>query len=173
MENLQLIGLSQQMALRRQLDVVANNVANMNTTAFKGESTVFEEHLVRTMSADKTARKIAFVRDIATVRDVTEGRIEQTGGPLDLAIAGDGYFAVSTAGKAMKSTIVRPLSFFFGAASPSGAVPSAWASPLSLSSGSSLPLPLAFLSPAIHGLSYMVGARRPFGVPAHSLNYEA
>ena len=63
MENLQLIGLSQQMALRRQLDVVANNVANMNTTAFKGESVVFEEHLVATQSADRTARELAFVRD--------------------------------------------------------------------------------------------------------------
>jgi flagellar basal-body rod protein FlgF len=85
------------MALRRQLEVVANNVANLNTNAFKGESTVFEEHLVRTQSADKTARKLSFVRDIATVRDVTEGRVAQTGSPLDLAISGQGYFAVSTA----------------------------------------------------------------------------
>jgi len=97
MENLQLIGLSYQMALRRQLDVVANNIANMNTTAFKGESTVFEEHLVKTPSIDPTARKLAFVRDLATIRDTDEGRIETTGGALDLAISGDGYFAVGTA----------------------------------------------------------------------------
>ena len=97
MENLQLIGLSYQMALRRQLDVVANNIANMNTTAFKGESTVFEEHLVKTPSTDVTARKLAFVRDLATIRDIDEGRIEKTGGALDLAIAGSGYFVVKTA----------------------------------------------------------------------------
>ena len=97
MENMQLIGLSYQMALRRQLEVVANNVANMNTTAFKGESTMFEEHLVKTLSADPTARKLAYVRDVATIRDVQEGRTDQTGGTLDLAIAGPGYFAVGTA----------------------------------------------------------------------------
>jgi flagellar basal-body rod protein FlgF len=97
MENLQLIGLSYQMALRRELDVVANNIANMNTTAFKGEATVFQEHLVKTLSTDPTARKLAFVRDLATIRDTDEGRIETTGGSLDLAISGNGYFAVGTA----------------------------------------------------------------------------
>lgn len=97
MENLQLIGLSYQMALRRQLDVVANNIANMNTTAFKGESTVFEEHLVRTLSKEPAARRLAFVRDVATIRDSDVGRIEVTGSQLDLAISGPGYFAVDTA----------------------------------------------------------------------------
>jgi flagellar basal-body rod protein FlgF len=97
MENTQLIGLSYQMALRRQLDVVANNIANMNTTAFKGESMVFEEHLVKTLSTDKTARNLAFVHDLATIRDTSEGRTETTGGALDLAISGPGYFAVGTA----------------------------------------------------------------------------
>ena len=37
MENAQLISLSRQMALQRQMDVVANNLANINTTGFKGE----------------------------------------------------------------------------------------------------------------------------------------
>ena len=37
MEHAQLIGLSRQMVLRRQLDVIANNVANINTSGFKGE----------------------------------------------------------------------------------------------------------------------------------------
>lgn len=97
MKNFELIGLSYQMALRRQLDVVANNVANMNTTAFKGESMVFQDHLVRTNSADKSARKLSFVRDLATVRDIDAGRTEPTGGELDLAISGKGYFAVQTA----------------------------------------------------------------------------
>lgn len=97
MENTQLIGLSYQMALRRQLDVVANNIANMNTTAYKGESMVFQEHLVKTLSTDRTAQSLAFVRDLATIRDTGEGRIENTGGTLDLAISGSGYFAVKTA----------------------------------------------------------------------------
>ena len=45
MENAQLIGLSRQMALQRQMDVVANNMANINTTGFKSEQLLFEEYL--------------------------------------------------------------------------------------------------------------------------------
>ena len=41
MANASLIGLSRQMALRRELDVVSNNVANINTTGFKGDTAVF------------------------------------------------------------------------------------------------------------------------------------
>ena len=38
MENALLIGLSRQIALQRELDVVANNIANLNTTGFKADS---------------------------------------------------------------------------------------------------------------------------------------
>ncbi|MEQ8828070.1 MAG: flagellar basal body protein, partial [Parvibaculum sp.] len=46
MENAILIGLSRQMALRHQMDMVANNIANMNTTAYKSEELLFREYLV-------------------------------------------------------------------------------------------------------------------------------
>ena len=42
MENALLIGLSRQIALQRELDVVANNIANVNTTGFKADGSVFE-----------------------------------------------------------------------------------------------------------------------------------
>ena len=45
MDNAQLIGLSRQVALARNLEVVANNIANMNTTGFKGDNAMFEEFL--------------------------------------------------------------------------------------------------------------------------------
>jgi len=45
MENPIYIALSRQMGLRRQMDVVAHNLANMNTPAFKGEKMIFVEHL--------------------------------------------------------------------------------------------------------------------------------
>ena len=45
MENALLIGLSRQMALQRELDVVANNIANLNTTGFKADGAMFEEFL--------------------------------------------------------------------------------------------------------------------------------
>ncbi len=46
MENTLLIGLSRQIALQRELDVVANNVANMNTTGYKADGAIFEEYLM-------------------------------------------------------------------------------------------------------------------------------
>ena len=45
MENALLVGLSRQMTLERQMDVVANNVANVNTTGFKADQSLFEEYL--------------------------------------------------------------------------------------------------------------------------------
>ena len=45
MENTLLVGLSRQMTLERQMDVVANNVANINTNGFKADRSLFEEFL--------------------------------------------------------------------------------------------------------------------------------
>ena len=45
MENTLLVGLSRQMVLERQLDVVANNIANVNTNGFKADRSLFEEYL--------------------------------------------------------------------------------------------------------------------------------
>ena len=45
MENALLVGLSRQSALRRELDVIANNIANLNTTGFKADGAVFQEHI--------------------------------------------------------------------------------------------------------------------------------
>jgi len=87
------IALSRQGGLRRQLDVIANNLANMNTTGFKGEKMMFVEHLVRSRGGHKPiGTKISYIRDIATLRDFSEGPLEGTGNPLDVAIKGDGFF---------------------------------------------------------------------------------
>ena len=45
MQNALLIGLSRQMTLERQMDVIANNVANANTNGFKADHSLFEEFL--------------------------------------------------------------------------------------------------------------------------------
>lgn len=97
METTALIALSRQASLRREMDVVANNLANMNTTAYKGEKMLFVEHLVKSKGGESfIPTKLSFVRDIAQVRDSSEGPIKTTGNPLDLAIQNDGYFVVST-----------------------------------------------------------------------------
>lgn len=97
MENGILVGLSAQTALRRQLEVVANNLANMNTTGFKREKMLFTPFLPAhsTAAAMKGGRPV-FVEDRATVFDVSPGRLETTSAPLDLAIRSDGYFVVET-----------------------------------------------------------------------------
>jgi flagellar basal-body rod protein FlgF len=91
-ENTVYIGLSRQMAMRRQMDVIANNLANMNTTGFKTEQLLFEEYLVDAGNG----RKMSFVQDVAVARDMSEGEMRPTGNPLDIALHGDGFLAVET-----------------------------------------------------------------------------
>lgn len=98
MESTQIIALSREAALRRQMDVVANNIANMNTTGFKGEQMMFVQHLVRSKGGNGlTTPTLAYVRDIATMTDMHEGALKTTGNPLDVAITGGpGFFVVQT-----------------------------------------------------------------------------
>jgi flagellar basal-body rod protein FlgF len=97
MENTTLVALSRQAALRRKMDVVANNFANMNTTGYKAERMLFVEQLVANRDANGLrGDPLAFVRDVATVRDFSQGHERETGNPLDLAIEGEGFFAVES-----------------------------------------------------------------------------
>jgi len=97
MENTSIIALSRQSVIRREIDVIANNIANMNTTGFKGEKMMFVEHVVRSKGGDKIGgERHSYVRDIATARDLSEGPLQQTGNPLDLAISENGYFVIGT-----------------------------------------------------------------------------
>ena len=91
-ENTAYIALSRQIAMRRQLDVIANNVANMNTTAFKGERLLFEEYL----TATDDGQELSYVQDVSVMRDTTEGELVTTSNMLDLAISGPGYFVIGT-----------------------------------------------------------------------------
>lgn len=98
-ENAQLIGLSRQMALQRQLDVVANNMANINSTGFKAENILFEEY-VMPGAADRSfpngSQALSYVHDWATMHDLAPGAMVQTGNPLDVALQGEGFLAIQT-----------------------------------------------------------------------------
>ncbi|MBN9048331.1 MAG: flagellar basal-body rod protein FlgF [Rhizobiales bacterium] len=96
MQNTLLIGLSRQVALQRELDVVSNNIANMNTTGYKADGAIFEEFLSPTARAAETGNRISFVHDRATWHDLGQGTVEQTGNPLDVAVQGNGFFVVQT-----------------------------------------------------------------------------
>src|SRR6186713_252066 len=99
MENAALVGLSRQIALQRELDVVANNIANMNTTGYKADNVVFHEHLMPAARANQfrgNDRAVSFVQDRATWLDLSQGAIKQTGNPLDVAVSGDAYLVLQT-----------------------------------------------------------------------------
>lgn len=92
MENATYIGLSRLSAMRREMDVIANNMANMNSNAYKGERVMFEEFL----KGPNTGPKTSFVMDTAVLRDFRIGKLQQTGNTFDLAINGNGYLSVDT-----------------------------------------------------------------------------
>ena len=92
MENAGYIALSRQMSLSREMDVIANNLANVTTPAFKGQTVRFQEYLDRA----KDGTKLSYVEDAAMPRDWSEGPLTSTGNPLDVAIHGDGFFVVNT-----------------------------------------------------------------------------
>ena len=99
MDNALLVGLSRQMALGRELDVIANNMANVTTNGFKGRESRFQEFampVARANTFKPQDRTLSFVVDAGTALDTSLGAIEATGNALDAAIKGDGFFAVQT-----------------------------------------------------------------------------
>jgi flagellar basal-body rod protein FlgF len=99
MENALLVGLSRQVAMQRELEVVANNIANLNTTGFKADGSIFQEYLMpnaRDGGFTGNDGRLSFVLDRATWQDFGQGPIQQTGNPLDVAIDGPGFLAVQT-----------------------------------------------------------------------------
>jgi flagellar basal-body rod protein FlgF len=107
MENMLLVGLSRQVALEHQLDMIANNVANIDTTGFKADKTVFGEYLMPKAS-DETFngrdRRVDFVEDRTSYVDMAPGAIQRTGNPTDVAIDGNGYFVVQSANGTQRYT---------------------------------------------------------------------
>jgi flagellar basal-body rod protein FlgF len=99
MENTLLVGLSRQMVLERQMDVVANNVANVNTNGYKADRSMFQEYLASGAHEDNflaTDRRVSYVQDRAVFHDFSQGAVEETKNPLDVAIDGGGFLVVQT-----------------------------------------------------------------------------
>lgn len=96
MQNAVLVGLSRQVGLAREMDVVANNIANLNTTGYKADGSVFEEYLTSAARSDQTGSRVSFVRDRGVWHDMSQGPIERTGNPLDVAVDGTGFLVVQT-----------------------------------------------------------------------------
>ena len=97
MDNTKFIALSRQMALWKQMNVVSNNVANMNTTGYKQEDTLFSTYIAQTMNATGMGKEpVYFTQDYATYNNFSEGPVVETGNSLDVALQGDGFFVIET-----------------------------------------------------------------------------
>ena len=92
MENVSYVVLSYQMALQRHMDILANNVANMNSTAFRAERPMFQEFLTTAEDGSTTS----YVEDAGLLRNLSPGAIQQTSNTLDVALSGEGFFVVDT-----------------------------------------------------------------------------
>ncbi|BDV01765.1 flagellar basal-body rod protein FlgF [Thermodesulfomicrobium sp. WS] len=93
----------------RRLDIIANNLANVNTAGFKGDRLAFQDtftryahdlqnpnYSVRDQVAWPRSYVLAQPRIAERVIDLTQGPLETTGNPLDLAVAGEGFFRLQT-----------------------------------------------------------------------------
>ncbi|QDV25055.1 flagellar basal-body rod protein FlgG [Aureliella helgolandensis] len=92
-------------AMQTKLDVIANNLANINTTAFKKDRANFEDLLYRNdaypgmldsqQTPTATGTQVGLgVRVQSTQKDFRQGAIQQTGRQLDVAIEGNGFMQV-------------------------------------------------------------------------------
>ena len=85
--------ISQQEALRKQMDIIANNIANVSTPGFKSGNIAFKEYLSKPADGDPTS----YVQFSGTALDLTQGPISHTGADFDFAINGQGYFSIGAA----------------------------------------------------------------------------
>jgi flagellar basal-body rod protein FlgF len=95
LENAAYIALSRQTTLRRELDIVANNIANADTTGFKVEQLLLGTEPARPAKNDGVRGPANFVLDGQVGRDFSQGGLRQTGAPLDMAIEGEAFFSIA------------------------------------------------------------------------------
>jgi flagellar basal-body rod protein FlgG len=90
-------------AQRIRLQVLANNLANINTSGYKEDRTVFRVPDTNAESAaaggDAPSATVVLgtgVIPMTSHTDFSHGPLQQTGNPLDLAVEGDGFFSIQT-----------------------------------------------------------------------------
>jgi flagellar basal-body rod protein FlgG len=85
-------------AQQEQLDAISNDLANVSTSGYKSERVAFSDLLynpVKVAGSETTAGAGASAKVIG--RSESQGAIQETGNPLDLAIEGEGYFQLTRA----------------------------------------------------------------------------
>jgi flagellar basal-body rod protein FlgF len=94
MDNAVYVGLSRQIQLRRELDIVANNIANADTTGFKVEALMSKADPMAPAKTADGPKPVKFVADAGIARDFGQGALRRTDNPLDLGVEGDAFFKV-------------------------------------------------------------------------------
>ena len=85
--------LGRQSGLMREMQIVANNIANLSTTGFRREGMVFAEHVARLDEEPS----ISMAHGTGRVVDLSQAGLVMTGASFDFAIQGDGFFMIETA----------------------------------------------------------------------------
>lgn len=93
MENSVYIGLSKQVVLRENMEIIAQNVANINTPGYRGQNMVFREYVEdpRYMEED-----MSLVLDYGQYQKTDPGSLKETGNSLDVALVGKGFMGINT-----------------------------------------------------------------------------
>ncbi|KIC49636.1 flagellar hook-basal body complex protein [Tateyamaria sp. ANG-S1] len=86
------IALTRQSGLMREMQIVANNIANSATTGYRQEGLVFSEYIQGIQGGPSLSMGHGSVRHTSFV----QGTLTQTGGSFDFAIEGDGFFLIQT-----------------------------------------------------------------------------
>ncbi len=93
MENSLYVGLSGQVALETNMNIIANNVANLNTPGFRGQNMIFQEYVEKPRGMRED---VSFVNDYGQYQVTDPGPIKITGNPLDVALVGPGFLGIVT-----------------------------------------------------------------------------
>jgi flagellar basal-body rod protein FlgF len=86
------VGISAQVALQQRVDVIAQNVANGETAAYRGTEAKFD-----TVLSDLGEEPVSFVTSNGQTIKQTPGGLTKTDNPLDVAVRGDGWLSVASA----------------------------------------------------------------------------
>ena len=97
MDNAVYAGLTRQAGLMREMQIIANNLANQSTSGFRREGVIFSEHVRALGPQGSLSQASASARQV----DLSPGELTQTGAPHDLAIRGDGFFLIEGPGGQM------------------------------------------------------------------------
>jgi flagellar basal-body rod protein FlgF len=96
MDNSLYVGLSKQIVLQRQLDIIANNIANSDTAGFKVEALAVTEDPQAPAFTLGGPQPVKFVMPNGVIRNFGQGALRKTDSQFDVAIDGQGFFKVQT-----------------------------------------------------------------------------